>query len=248
MTQPEPAAPGPPWRDDPRRHAYYGGRKKGGDDCGGFVVAGTETCRMHGGKKLTQLKAEGAVVMEVRKWGLGDTAVDPGEVLLRLVTQSAARVDLYSALLQQAYEAAERLYAADDLDPAAAVDASEAARRDLARVLQHGGVAALIGHTYAATKEGDAVATGEALRGLVQLEAAERDRCAGFAAKAIAAGLAERQVRIAERNGAAIAGLIRRVVAALDLPPEKDAMVPALVAKELQALTGAPVIEGEAAA
>jgi hypothetical protein len=34
--------------------------------------------------------------------------------------------------------------------------------------------------------------------GLAQLEAQERDRCAGFAAKAVAAGLAERTVRIAE--------------------------------------------------
>jgi hypothetical protein len=42
--------------------------------------------------------------------------------------------------------------------------------------------------------------TGEAIRGLADLEAKERERCANFATKAIAAGLAERTVRIAERQ------------------------------------------------
>ena len=41
--------------------------------------------------------------------------------------------------------------------------------------------------------------TGEAIRGLADLEAKERERCANFASKAVAAGLAERTVRIAER-------------------------------------------------
>jgi hypothetical protein len=47
-------------------------------------------------------------------WGLGDSTVDPGEVLLRLVTQSAARAERYSRLLQEAFEAAGRLKNAHD--------------------------------------------------------------------------------------------------------------------------------------
>jgi hypothetical protein len=39
-------------------------------------------------------------------WGLGVTKVDPGEVLLRLVTQSAARTEMYARLLEEAYDAA----------------------------------------------------------------------------------------------------------------------------------------------
>jgi hypothetical protein len=42
--------------------------------------------------------------------------------------------------------------------------------------------------------------TGDAIRGLADLEAKERERCANFASKAVAAGLAERTVRIAERQ------------------------------------------------
>jgi hypothetical protein len=42
--------------------------------------------------------------------------------------------------------------------------------------------------------------TGEAIRGLADLEAKERERCADFASKAVAAGRAERTVRVAERS------------------------------------------------
>jgi hypothetical protein len=47
-------------------------------------------CRFHGGAS-PHVASKAAVRAEVMSWGLGDTNVDPGEVLLRLVTQSAAR-------------------------------------------------------------------------------------------------------------------------------------------------------------
>jgi hypothetical protein len=58
--------------------------------------------------------SKAAVRAEVWSWGLGDTTVDPGDVLLRLVTQSAARAERYAMLLGEAYEAAERLKQAHD--------------------------------------------------------------------------------------------------------------------------------------
>jgi hypothetical protein len=48
--------------------------------------------------------------------------------------------------------------------------------------------------------------TSEAVRGLADLEAKERERCANFATKAIAAGLAERTVRVAEATRPADGG------------------------------------------
>lgn len=54
-------------------------------------------------------QAKAAVRAELLGWDLGDATVDPGEVLLRLVTQSAARAERYAMLLEEAYEAAERL-------------------------------------------------------------------------------------------------------------------------------------------
>lgn len=60
--------------------------------------------------------------------------------------------------------------------------------------------AALTGEITIPTRNGSYVA-GEYIRSLAQLESQERDRCANFATKAIAAGLAERQVRLAEQQG-----------------------------------------------
>ena len=62
------------------------------------------------------------------------------------------------------------------------------------------GVAALVGNTYGATKDVGVYVTGEVIRRLTDLEAKERERCANFADKAVAAGLAERTVGIAERQ------------------------------------------------
>src|SRR5215216_4040174 len=151
--------------------------------------------------------SKAAVRAEVWSWGLGDTTVDPGEVLLRLVTQSAARAERYAMLLEEAYEAAERLKQAHDAGERIEApgdelaDTAETARRDLDRIFNTGGVAALVGNTYGAAKDVGVYGTGEAIRGLADLEAKERERCANFAAKAVAAGLAERTVRVAERQG-----------------------------------------------
>jgi hypothetical protein len=248
-------------RGDPTRCGHWGGRRKDGSLCVGLIVAGTKRCRMHPGKKLTKAKAEGAVVVELRRWGLdGHTELrDAGEVLLRLVTQSAARVELYSQLLAEAFDAAERmrraheagalLVAAEESDvdgEAGELPAVQAARADLGRIFATGGVGALIGFKFDADRHGRIYAVEEGIRGLARLEADERDRCAGMAAKAIAAGLAERQVRLAERQGAAMYGLFSRVLESLGLDAEQLALVPALLEREIRALTGGGVIEGSA--
>jgi hypothetical protein len=236
---------------DPTRHGHYGGRRKDGEPCGKAVVPGTQTCTAHGGKKATRLKAQGAVVVELRNWGLDDTTQDPGEVLLRLVTQSANRVELYSRLLRQAFEAAERLQAAHRVDdvrlsrPLADDEEDpeiQAAYADMRRIFATGGVGALVGVTLSDTKEGKIYASGEAIRGLAKLEADERDRCANFAAKAIAAGIAERMVRLAERQGALMAQLVVRVAERLGLTTEQQAALPAAIEAEVINMT-----EGQAA-
>lgn len=222
--------------------------KTTGELCKGQAIEGLDRCRMHVGKSGAQARAEGAVVIELRNWGLTghDELADPGVTLLRLVTQSAQRVELYSSLLAQAYDAAERLHGATvrDLDPAddelpGHADTGtdrERALLDLQRVFTTGGVGALIGVKWgAAGKDGELYQAEEAIRGLVGLEAAERERCAGFAAKAVAAGLAERQVRLAEQQAALVADAIRAVLT--DLGHElSDPAVMAVVSTRLEAL------------
>lgn len=215
------------------------GAKVAGGFCTQRPIRGTKRCRSHPGKPLAKAKAEGMVVVEVMKWGLGDTTIDPGELLLRLVTQSAARVEFYGRLLGEAYDAAERLRKAAEA-PQSDLLAQETARLDLERIFNTGGVAALIGHTYAGTQTSGVIATGEAIRGLAKLEADERDRCANFATKAVAAGLAERQVRLAERQGAMLAAVLQAVMSDPELgaSEQQRAMVPALLERHVAAISG----------
>jgi len=84
-----------------------------GKQCKAKAIPGGTVCRWHGGA-AGQVKAKAAVRAEVLNWGLGDSHVDPGEVLLRLATQSAARAEMYARLLQEAFDAAERLKHAHD--------------------------------------------------------------------------------------------------------------------------------------
>jgi hypothetical protein len=144
------------------------------------------------------VRRKAAVRAELSAWALTDELVDPAETLLRLVSQSSRRVSLYSMLLGQQYEWQEK------------VDQERAGQPEIPA-----GVAALIGHKVsAAGKDGDLYDSEEIVRGLVQLEGDERDRCARFSKLAVDAGIQERQVQLAEQQGAAIAFAIRAVVAA----------------------------------
>ena len=68
------------------------------------AIPGGTVCRFHGGAS-PDVASKAAVRAEVMNWGLGDTKVDPGEVLLRLVSQSAVRAERYALLLEETYEA-----------------------------------------------------------------------------------------------------------------------------------------------
>lgn len=151
-------------------------------------MSGATICFTHGGS-APQIQRKALVRATLHEWGLADEHVDPGETLLRLVSQSARRAAFYSDLLRQAYEAEDQSGPKDPFQ--------------LPR-----GVGALIGAKFTADRDGTLVPTEEVIRGLVGLETRERKLCADFATKAIAAGLAERQVRLAEAQGAAIIGAI----------------------------------------
>lgn len=230
-----------------------------GQECGQPARRGTvpPRCRHHLHGKTA--KARAVVLSDLHRWGLEaavDELADPGETLLRLVTQSSRRVDMYSRMLAEAVEAAERLQSAlehgrvviaDDGEvPGESLEerthetpfgeyvapehpAVQAARHDLDRIFTTGGVAALVGYTFSDTKSGQVYATGEAIRGLAKLEAEERDRCAKFAKAALEAGIAERQVRLAEQSHRLFERLLVGVLDDLDLPDELLDRVPELI-------------------
>lgn len=79
-----------------------------GNRCKNKAIPGGAVCRRHGGA-VKRVASHAAVRAEVRQWGLNDVHGDPGEILLRLVMQRATRCQRYPMLLEQAYDAAERL-------------------------------------------------------------------------------------------------------------------------------------------
>jgi hypothetical protein len=124
---------------------------------------------------------------ELARWGLDSPEVDPGETLLRLVSQSAARVARYgdeiAAMVAEHPDLRMALTATIwRLDDATDTDATR---------------------TYKA---------GEYIRAMVRLESEERDRCARFSKLAVDAGLRERETQVAERQGAMLAGVLRTVL------------------------------------
>lgn len=174
------------------------GTNQAGNPCGKDPIVGGTVCWNHGGN-MPVVRRKAIVRANLENWGITDELVDPGETLLRLVAQSARRAAFYADLLQLAYEQAE-----DD------------AQKDIEDLVGLGtpirlpsGVAALIGKKYTMTENYGRVAVGEAIRGLTTLEMHERKLCADFAEKAIRAGLAERQVRLAEQMGAVVVGAVK---------------------------------------
>lgn len=162
---------------------------------------GGTVCRNHGGGNLKRI-AQDALVHEVRNWGLGDANIDPGETLLRLLTQSVRRANDYAYTLSE-------------------------------MVQEHGLHDALVGDRMVMSESGKLTKIDEYVKGLARLEADERDRAGGFAAKAIAAGLAERQVRIAERLGDQLAEMLRAIFDDLDLTDAQRDAVPTVLDRHL---------------
>lgn len=186
-----------------------------GEPCQRYPRKGAKVCDSHGGR-APQVKAKAEVRAVVERWGLGDPNVDPGKILLRLVSQSAARADYYAAEQHRIVELCD-----GDLQKA------------------------LVGEVWVTDESGGSHKSGEYIRALTRLEAEERDRLANFCKIAVAAGLAIRQVQMAEEQGAMFAQVIGDVVRALGHDPSEPATA-AVIRQVVQARVGVgmPVLEG----
>lgn len=258
MREERPTRPASDPTKDPSKHAYYGGRRKDGSPCGGQVIEGTKTCRMHAGKPLAQAKAEGAIRLELRQWtldGHDGSGVDPRSEILRLIAFWKWKTNLYGRLLGEAYTAAERLRQAHQAGGLLVADdpgdgdgsehpAVQTARADLDRIFTTGGVAALVGQRYDADRDGRVYAVDEGIRALVKLEGEASDRVAKYCALAVQAKVAEARVELAQQVGAMIASVIVGVLG--DLGVAADERVMALVAQHMDLVGGGSprVIEG----
>ena len=132
---------------------------------------------------------------------------------MSMLQMSWARVHVYAGLLQRQLEQA---------DPGRGVGQGEG----------------LVGHTFSASPSVGVYESGEAVRGLAVLEAQERDRCVRFAKTAHDMGVADREIRLAESQGALLAGAITRILDALELSPSQRALIPAVVPGVLLEIAG----------
>lgn len=169
--------------------------RKSGVRCSANAIRGSKPprCPAHVGKTLARAKAEGQIRVDLETWGVDETIVDPADQLLRLISQSARRAAHYADLLESEYMEKK--------------------------------TAALIGVHYVTTS-GDAegttkaVASGEYIRGLAQLEMNERQFCAKLCTQAVTAGIEERRVRLAERQVDQLDVVLRAVILGLGHDPD----------------------------
>lgn len=177
-------------------------KRSDGQPCRRWAIKGGATCTSHGGA-APQVRAKAAVRAEIDWWGLGDTTVDPGETLLRLLSQAVARAEKYAAQVA-------------------------------AQVEEHGLYDALVGDRLIQDPDsGRVTKIDEYVRAMALIEAQERDRAARFAKMAIEAGLAERQVRLAERQGALIEQVLVAAFEHLGLTVEQRRAAPAAIREAL---------------
>lgn len=182
---------------------------------------------MHAGQPIAVVKARGVANAAMSAFAAhGVPNIQPGYAVLSMLQMTWLRLHLYGGLLEAQLEAQGGT--ADDVP--ADLDDVDPQQGDGPRT---GG---LIGHTYAPAKTGDGrIATGEAPRALVVLEAAERDRVVRYAKTAHDMGIAEREVKLAEQQGQLLATVIRNVLGDLDLTPEQQALAPKAIGRHLRA-------------
>lgn len=183
-------------------------------------------CKLHGGA-APQVLNKARLRADLMAFGLDAPPVDPAATLLRLVNQSAARVANYAT------------------DIANMVDDQPTLRSALT---------AEVWKTDDDDPDGEAYRAGEYIRAMVVLEGQERDRLAALCKSALQAGLAERQVRLAEQQGSLMAAVLRTALGdpRLALTADQRAGIPAVLRDALTGLMGArpaaqparPAIEG----
>jgi hypothetical protein len=218
---PDPTRPGR-WCDQHSKQECAK-QRKGGGLCHGAAITGLDACRMHAGQRVEVAKAKGEALSAWRAVP-GRPGVSPSEAVMAMLHMSWARVHVYAGLLERQVAQAQELDGGQGLggggDP------------------ELGPGAGLIGHTRSASPSVGVYVSGEAVRGLAGLEAAERDRCVRFAKAAHDMGIADREIRLAEAQGALLAGAISRILDGLELSPSQRALVPRVVPGVLLEIAG----------
>lgn len=212
-------------------------RGHGEKPCHKPAIRGTNHCNMHGGRTVEKAKAQGEV--EITAWkAVADgnvPTIDPAMAVLGILQMSWLRLQTYGEMLRRQVledvETHKEIAAIPDPDDPSVFDLDF----DPAGAVQIApGTGGLIGYTMgAAGKDGVLYRQGEAVRAMVTLEAAERDRVIKYAKIAHDMGISTRLTDLAERWGDVVASRVSAVLEGLALTPEQQALVPDLLHEHL---------------
>jgi hypothetical protein len=204
------------WCDPHKRLECTKRKRVSKEACHALAIRGTDACYTHGGNKRAVLKAKGEA--RITAWsaiGEATKGIDSGMAVLGMLQMTWLRAAAYGELLRR-QAAIEGLVAED---PSESDEPNSSG---------------LIGFRYgAAGKDGNVYVQSEDIRALVALEAQERDRVVKFAKTAHDMGISDRLTSLAERWGDLVVGRIMLVLESLDLTPDQEVKVPALIQAHL---------------
>lgn len=226
-----------------------GAKNKKAEPCGLGPVPGATRCGRHGGKapqvqkkaaeRLAEQEARETMTKAVRTLGL-PVDVDPGKALLDEIHWTAGHVAWLREKVQE-LETVDRLTRGTDDKTTWNKDGDSEYHEGSDESGNPNAHSLVWGQTEYRDKTGgdDAGQTVVEQAGIniwYQLYLKEREHLAKVCALALRAGIEERKVKLAESQGALVADVIRRILNALGLTPEQQALVPQIVPEQLRLL------------
>lgn len=197
--------------DDSRRCTAKS--KQSGERCKRAAIVGGTVCKIHGGgTPVAKVAAERRQQEDAARRALANLGepepIDPAQALLNLIAGKHGEVLWLRAKVRE-------------VEPA---------------MLTWGATE----HREGVGPEGPISVTTEKAQPSVwwSLLRQAEDQLAEYASKALRAGIEERRLRIAERQGEQMAGIMRRVLDALGLSPQQQALVPVIVPQAFRELEG----------
>lgn len=187
------------------------GRRSNGEACSKWPMKGQTVCRNHGGASP---QAKAAAERRLQAIGAEQAIVtfglprevDPRDALLEEVYRSAGVVDFLREQVQK-------------------LESDQVVWGKAEEVEKQAGEFPGVDTTHKA-----------AVNVWVELYARERKHLVDVCKAAIAAGLEERRVRLAEQQGAMLASVIKNILGDLDLTAEQQARVGTVVPRHLRAV------------
>lgn len=196
--------------------------KHGHVPCHGIAMRGVNACKRHAGMSIELAKVQGeAIITAWSAIGRAQQEISPSMAVLGMLQLSWLRAKAYGELL--------RRQVVVDGEQSGSVDTGDGEGEENA--------SGLIGFQYGmGGRDGITYRKGEEIRGLVTLEASERDRVVKYAKTAHDMGISDRLINLAERWGDVVASRVTIILDELHLTPEQAALVPDLLTAHLGAI------------